>query len=221
MLQTALIAEDHQNSNNWIRQTLKEMGIETVKHAYYCDDAYSLLKWGVQNGQAFDLLVTDLSFNTSGREQKLNGGAALIAAARDIQPDIKVLVFSAEQQETIITSLYQRSDINGYVCKGPSDAEDLKTAIESISKNKRYIPAGLLQQVRTKNAHDFSDYDIMVIAQLAKGTLQKNIPAYLQQQGIKANSLSSIEKRLNQIKDALGFTNNVQLIAYCKDYRII
>ncbi len=34
-------------------------------------------------------------------------------------------------------------------------------------------------------------------------------------------SLSTIEKRLNQIKESLGFIKNEQLIAYCKDRKII
>jgi two-component system capsular synthesis response regulator RcsB len=221
MLQTALIAEDHQNSNQWVRQTLEELGFESVKHAYYCDDALLEIKWGIQNNQPFDLLVTDLSFIEDGREQKLKSGVELITAARLIQPDLKVLVFSGEQQSSIITALYQRFGINGYIIKGRRDAEHLKDAIGSLSKNKKYVPAELQQDVRTKNAYDFSDYDIMIISQLAKGTLQKDIPLYLQQQGVKASSLSSIEKCLNQIKDALGFTNNAQLIAHCKDYKVI
>jgi DNA-binding NarL/FixJ family response regulator len=221
MFQTALIAEDQQNSNNGVQQTLKELGIKSVKHAYYCDDALLMLKWGIQHGQSFDLLVTDLSFVEDGREQKLKNGAALIAAAREQQPALKVLVFSAEQQPAVITNLFQQFNINGYVCKGRRDTEQLKEAVESISKNKRYVPLELQQIIRAKNAHDFSDYDIMIISQIAKGTLQKQIPLYLQQQGVKASSLSSIEKRLNQIREALGFNNNEQLIAYCKDYKVI
>jgi two-component system capsular synthesis response regulator RcsB len=51
--------------------------------------------------------------------------------------------------------------------------------------------------------------------------LQKDIPDYLQQKEIKPSGLSSIEKRLNLMKESLGFTKNEQLVAYCKDFGLI
>jgi two-component system capsular synthesis response regulator RcsB len=107
------------------------------------------------------------------------------------------------------------------VRKGREDALDLNKAITAIAENRKFIPAEFVLSTRATNAYDFSEYDMMIITQLAKGTLQKNIPAYLQQQGTKASSLSSVEKRLNLIKEAFGFSTNEQLIAYCKDRRII
>jgi two-component system capsular synthesis response regulator RcsB len=60
----------------------------------------------------------------------------------------------------------------------------------------------------------------MILSQLAQGTLQKNIPDYLQQQGMRASSQSSVENGLIRSENALGFTKNEQLIAYCKDYKL-
>jgi two-component system capsular synthesis response regulator RcsB len=48
-------------------------------------------------------------------------------------------------------------------------------AIEAISKNKRYVPLEFQQAVRNKNTFDFTEYDILILAQLVQGTLQKNI----------------------------------------------
>jgi hypothetical protein len=50
---------------------------------------------------------------------------------------------------------------------------------------------------------------------------QKDIPDYLQQHQIKPAGLSSIEKKLNHIREALNFTKNEQLVAFCKDKGII
>jgi len=107
------------------------------------------------------------------------------------------------------------------VRKSRTDASDLKDAIEAISKNKRYVPIEFQQVVRNKNTFDFTEYDIVILSQLAEGTMQKNIPDHLKKLGMRASSQSSVEKRLNQIRSALGFTKNEQLIAYCKDYNII
>ncbi|WP_394331143.1 response regulator [Arcticibacter svalbardensis] len=190
-------------------------------YVYYCDDALLRLKVGIQEHKPFELLIADLSFEEDTREQKINTGAALIEAAKRLQPDLRVLVFSAESNPAVIRGLFEKLGINGYVRKGRTDAVDLRKAIETIYKNKKYIPYEFQQAIRTKNAHDFTLYDTMIVSQLAQGTLQKDIPTYLEQQGARASSLSSVEKRLNQIKEALGFTKNEQLVAYCKDYKII
>jgi DNA-binding NarL/FixJ family response regulator len=221
MFERVLIAEDHQSVNRWILQTLEQQGAGYIRQAHYCDDALKLLEIARNEGFPFDLLITDLSFREDRPEQKLAGGTDLIVAARKLQPDLKVLVFSAEQQPTVVSHLVEHFEINGYVWKGPRDEEDLPAAIQQIARGKTFVSRELQQAVRSKNAHDFSDYDITIISELVKGTLQKNIPYVLEQQGHKAASLRSVEKRLGEIRDALGFTKNEQLIAYCKDHWII
>lgn len=221
-LSTALIVEDHQNANDWLQQNLKARDFEVVKHAYYCDDALLAIKNAIAEGQPFDLLVTDLSFvEDPHRKQRIENGADLIVAARMLQPELKVLVFSAETQPVIIDGLFQNMHINGFILKGRRDTEHLNEALDMLNKRMRYIPAEFKQMVRSRNAHDFTDFDIAIISRIAEGKKQKEITAYLHEQGFKASSLSSIEKRLNTIREALGFTNNAQLIAYCKDYKVI
>ena len=221
MFENVLIAEDHQRLNHSVQQTTRELGITNPQYAYYCDDALLRLQHGLREGKPFELLITDLSFDEDGREQKLTSGTALIEAAKNLQPDLKVLVFSAESNPVFVDALYNRLGINGYVRKGRTDAADLKDAIETIAKNKRYVPLEFQQVVRNKNTFDFTETDIMILTLLVQGTLQKNIPDHLKSQGARATSQSSVEKRLNQIRTALGFTKNEQLIAYCKDYKLI
>ncbi|WP_345953024.1 response regulator [Mucilaginibacter sp. PAMB04168] len=221
MFERVLIAEDHHSVNSWVQQTLTTLGAIYVRQAHYCDDAFKLLQIAKADGASYDLLITDLSFREDRPGQKLKSGVDLIAAVRKLQPEIKILVFSAENQPTVATGLYDRLGINGYVPKGPRDEEDMKRAIKQIADHKIFIPLEFQQAVRAKNAHDFTKYDLIIISELAQGTYQKNIPYVLEQQGFKASSLSSVEKRLGQIRDALGFTKNEQLIAYCKDHWII
>lgn len=221
MFSNVLIAEDHQTLKISLEQTLRELGVLNQKYAYYCDDALLILKKHVQDNNPFELLITDLSFVEDHREQKINTGAGLIAEAKKVYPALKVLVFSVETNPAVIRNLFQNLNIDGYVLKGREDATDLSHAITRIADHKRFIPPVFAQEIRTRNAYDFDDFDLMIISQLAEGTLQKNIPAYLQQQGAKASSLSSVEKRLCLIRESFSFATNEQLIAYCKDRRII
>jgi two-component system, NarL family, captular synthesis response regulator RcsB len=221
MFSNVLIVEDHRSVKHAIEQTLKELGINDPQFAYYCDDALTRLKNAIKENSPFELLITDLSFDGDGRKQTIAEGKDLIRVAKQLQPDLKVLVFSGEPNPAVAGQLFQQYHIDGYVRKGRQDTLELKEAIESLYKDKKYISPEFQQAIRAKNAHDFSTYDIIIISQLAKGTLQKNLPAYLQQQNITPSSLSSIEKRLNQIKEAFRFTNNEQLIAHCKDRKLI
>ncbi|RZK34376.1 MAG: response regulator, partial [Pedobacter sp.] len=79
----------------------------------------------------------------------------------------------------------------------------------------------LRRPLKQKNVFEFTDYDVTIITLLSQGTLQKDIPVYLQQHSIKPTGLSSVEKRLAAIRDSLDFSKNEQLVAYCKDFGII
>ncbi|NLU96082.1 response regulator [Chitinophaga sp. Ak27] len=217
MITKVLIAEDHESANISVQKTLEELSIADVAYAYYCDDALNKIVQAVKANSSFDLLITDLSFDPDDHKQVLSGGMELITAAREVQPDLNILVFSAENRSAVIDQLYNNYDVDGFVRKARHDARELKEAINEIALHRRYFPRHIRQLIDKKNAYSFSDFDITIITLLAQGMLQKDIPAHLQRNGIKPSGLSSIEKKLNQMKDALGFTKNEQLVAYCKD----
>ena len=221
MFKNVLIAEDHESASISVRKTLEDLGIAQFSHAYYCDEALKKIKNGIRDGEAFELLITDLYFEEDGSAQHLSGGKELIVAARQVQPDLKVLVFSAEHKTAVIESLFELFAIDGYVRKARNDAGELKSAIEHIAKNKRHIPVNFRQAVRQKNTYEFTELDVTIISLLSKGMHQKDIPAYLQQNNIRPSGLSSLEKRLSQMKEALEFSKNEQLVAFCKDMGII
>lgn len=221
MFKRVLIAEDHESTSISVRKTLEDLRISKTEYTYYCDDAFMQIQKNLSDDQPFDLLITDLSFEEDHRTQKLSGGLALIEAVKKIQPLIKILVFSAETNPAIIDSLFKNLRIDGYVRKARHDAKDLKKALENIAQHKTYLSEDLRRSLKQKNAFEFTEYDVTIISLLSQGTPQKDIPTYLSQHKIKPVSLSSLEKRLGNIKDSLEFSKNEQLVAYCKDLGII
>lgn len=220
MFEHVLIAEDHESANISLRKTLEDLAIAKYHFLYYCDDALAALQIAGRTGLAYDLLITDLYFEEDHHKQQLAGGQALIAACRAAQPQLKVLVFSGEHRTQIIDELFSKLDIDGYVRKARHDAQHLKEAIAKIAAGGKYYPAYLRQAAR-HNAHSFTEFDTAVLGLLAAGVLQKNIPSQLQKMNIRPSGLSSVEKRLCLVREALGCTNNEQLVAYCKDQQII
>jgi DNA-binding NarL/FixJ family response regulator len=221
MIKKVLIVEDHESSNISIQRTLEELGIRDPDYVYYCDDALVRVQKAMEANDPFDLLITDLYFDIDHRSPKISGGVALIEAARAVQPELRVLTFSAEGKIGVIEALYSQQNVDGFVRKGRNDAKELKVAIGQIAGNERYYPRFYLQATRQENVHDFTSYDIMIISLMAGGMKQKDIPEYLEQNRIKPAGLSSIEKRLNEIRQALKFSNNQQLVVYCKDMGIV
>lgn len=221
MIKKVLIAEDHESASISIQKTLEEEGIGHPDYAYYCDDALTKIERAKAACDPYDLLITDLSFEEDHHIQRLTGGAALIAAARQVQPELRVLVFSATQDATTIEMLFKKLEIDGYVRKARNDAKELKIAIAQIANNRQYFPRHLVQLIQKKNTYEFTEYDITIISLLAQGVRQKDIPAHLLKNQIRPSGLSSVEKRLNHIKEMLEFSKNEQLVAFCKDMGII
>lgn len=221
MFKKVLIAEDHESANISVQKTLESLGVECAKYVYYCDDALTWVRNALRSGEPYDLLITDLYFEKDHYEQQLSDGKELIEAAKQVQSDLKVIVFSAESRPAIVNELFRTLSIDGYVRKARRDAQHLKEALQVVYDHKTYLPPDLKQTVREKNSHEFSAFDVTIISLLSKGVLQKDIPYYLRQNDIKPSGLSSVEKRLNLMKEILSFSKNEQLIAYCKDIGII
>ncbi|MFD0749190.1 response regulator [Mucilaginibacter calamicampi] len=221
MFKSVLIAEDHESASISVRKTLADLGVAHADYVYYCDQALQRIRKNAQSHQPIELLITDLYFEEDHNQQQINGGVQLIKTAKQAQPNLKVLVFSAEPKAAVIDMLFNELGINGYVRKARHDAQELKLAIENIYRNRQHFPAHLRQAVKQKNAYQFTDFDITIISLLSNGMLQKDIPSYLQKNNIKPSGLSSLEKRLNHIKETLEFSKNEQLVAFCKDMGII
>ncbi|MGG5209451.1 response regulator [Chryseobacterium sp. MIQD13] len=221
MFKKILIAEDHESISISIQKTLEELSIPNVDYVYYCDDALAKIQKAIRGEAPYDLLITDLYYEEDHRDQKLKDGRDLIQKVKELQPSLKVIVFSAEHKSGIIDSLFNEFKINGYVRKARNDSKELKKSIASAFINENYLSFDLKQDVKKLNSYEFTNYDITIVSLLSKGILQKNIPLHLQEKDIKPNSLSSVEKKLNSLKEDLGVTSNEQLVAFCKDLGII
>ena len=221
MFEKVLIAEDHESSNISVRKALEDCGVANNDYVFYCDDALLRIRQALKADTPYDLLITDLSFEEDGTPQKICNGIDLIKAVRDLQPGIKILVFSVDGKPAVVDCLFKELCINAFLRKARRDVTELKLALEAVSRGRKYLSTGLRQSIKESNTYDFKEYDITLIKLLSSGVLQKDIPQHLQENGISPSGLSSVEKRLNHIRESLNFTKNEQLIAFCKDVGVI
>lgn len=221
MIDKVLIAEDHESSNLSIQKIMVELNIRQSNYVFYCDDALAKIQVAMQKGEPYDLLITDLLFEPDGTVQKIGSGFELIKAVKALQPEIMILVFSGEDRPVIVDKLFKQYQVDAYVRKARHDVKELKLAFEALSKGQPYYPRSLAQLIKQSNTYEFTEFDITIVRLLSHGYHQKEISDYLRLHNIKPSSLSSIEKRLNQIREELGFSKNEQLVLFCKEAGIL
>lgn len=221
MFKKVLIAEDHDTENFAVQVTLRDLGVVDPEYVYYCDHAVAWIKNAIRAGDPYDLLITDINFKDDGSDQEIKDGLSLIKAVKSIQQDIKVVVMTVQEITTTVHEMFKEKQIDGYVLKARRGREHLKEALQMVYQGRTYQSADNKKAIQDLNAFEFSQLDLQIVNLLYQGIPQYQMPELLKQLGAKASSLSTIEKRLNLMKESYGFTNNAQLIAHCRDAELI
>lgn len=222
MFKKVLAAEDFDSISITIEQAVTELSITEIHHAKYCDDAFLKIKKALHDEEPYDLLISDLSFKTDHRENKLTSGEELISAVKRIQPDLKIIVFSIEDKSFRIKSLFNDLGISAYVSKGRNSIPELKkTILEIYDNDSKILSDGLHHALRDKSLIEIETYDIEILKLLSKGYILDEISSEFKTIGLTPNGSSSIEKRINKLKTYLKASNNVHLIAISKDLGLV
>lgn len=221
MFKKVLIAEDHDTENFAVQVTLRDLGVVDPDYVYYCDHALAWIKNAIRAGEPYDLLITDINFKDDGSDQEIKDGLALVKAIKSVQPDIKVVVMTVQEITTTVHEMFREKLIDGYVLKARRGREHLKEALQMVYQGRTYQSADNKKSPQDLNAFEFSQLDLHIVNLLYQGVPQYQMPEKLKQLGAKASSLSTIEKRLNLMKESYGFTNNAQLIAHCREAELI
>ncbi|SDG77530.1 CheY chemotaxis protein or a CheY-like REC (receiver) domain [Flavobacterium omnivorum] len=222
MFNKVLVAEDLDTISVAVVQALEKLSIAEIHSTKYCDDAFLKIKKAIYDNAPYDLMISDLSFKSDHREDKLTSGEELIEAIKKIQPDIKTIIFSIEDKSFRIKSLFNNLGINAYVCKGRDSIEELQTAIQRIYNNEEVKTSNeLALTLRDKTLFEIESYDISLLKSLSKGLTVEDISTEFKDSGIIPNSNSSLEKRINKLKVYFKANNNVHLIAITKDLGLV
>ncbi len=221
MFKKVLVAEDMDSINHAVAAILKELGVLEVVHSQYCDKAWLMAKKALQDGHPFDLLICDLSFKLDYREEKLSSGQELIAALKQEDASLKVIVNSIEDHPQTVKNLWKTGNIDGYVCKDRNGLKELKEAILKVGNGDNYNSPAIENALKQKNLLVLSDFEINIVKYLANGLTQDEIQQKLKNINIKPNSKSAIEKRLKELREEFNANTNPHLIGIMKDLKLI
>lgn len=221
MYKKVLISDDLDSINHGVVSVTKSLGIADAHQVQYCDDAYLKIKKGVQDEEPFELLITDLSYKSDHRAQKLSSGEALIQVLYKEFPELHIIVYSIEDRNQKVRHLMNTYNVAGFVCKGRQGMVELEKAIKTTAEGGRYLSPQIQNALRGSETMEIDDYDIELLRLLSQGKSQDEISAHFKEWEISPSSLSSIEKRLNKLRIELQAKNAIQLVAVAKDLGII
>lgn len=121
-----MIADDHGIVRLGVSQILKE--VEPLARIYEADDFDETIR--VLNEHAIDLLILDINIPGGNNFQ-------MIHAVRSKRPDVKVLIFSAFNEELYATR-YFKAGANGYLQKD-SAPEEVRNAVTTVLSGRHYM----------------------------------------------------------------------------------
>ena len=221
MFKKVLVAEDLDSISFAVENVLQGLGVPEIIHAQYCDEAYLKAKKALAMNDPFDLLICDLSFKADHREEKITSGKELAAALRQEDPQLKILINSIEDHPQVVRELWDSGNIDGYVCKERKGMEELKTAILELAAAGSYHSPKLEAAFQKRNLFLLTDYEVRLINYIADGLSQEEIGQKFKAANFKANSKSSIEKKLKELRENFNANTTPQLIGILKDLRLL
>tara|TARA_R110002072_G_scaffold59514_3_gene151571 strand:- start:9498 stop:10163 length:666 start_codon:yes stop_codon:yes gene_type:complete len=221
MFKKVLISDDLESINQGIHSVLESLKIKDIEQTQYCDDAYLKIKKGFHENNPFDLLITDLSFKSDHREEKITSGEVLTEKLKKEHPDLKIIVYSVEDRIQIVRSLMLSKNLDAYVCKGRNGLLELRTAVETLFKDQKYLSPQVAHAINDKIHIEIDDYEIEILKLLSKGFSQDEISRLFRKNNTSPSSLSSIEKKLNKLRIQFKANNAIHLVSIVKDLGLI
>ncbi|MFT5213136.1 MAG: DNA-binding NarL/FixJ family response regulator [Patiriisocius sp.] len=221
MFEKVLIVDDHDVVNDGVSKILLDLGISKIHKSLYCDDANLKIKRAKLDNVPFDLVITDLSFKEDHRDCVLKSGEDLVKKLRSEQDNLAIIVFSQEDHFQTVRTMMLTCGANAFVWKSREGNKELVKAIENVYNDKQFLSQHVERALQQKEDTEITDYDIVLVKQLSLGLSQDEISDYLKKQGILPNSKSSVEKRLNKLKDQFTASNAIHLVTLMKDAKLI
>lgn len=217
MFKKVLVVEDIDSINIGLTKTLGEAFDFDIDHAKFCDKASLKITKALLDKEPYDLLITDLSFKSNGQEGKIQNGEDLIREVRAKQPKLKTIIYSIEDRPFKLKEFITDLKVDGYVLKGRNSSREMVEAIKEVAAGTLYVSQDIMQSIHTSPTLEIDDFDLELLKELADGFSQQEISKHFQTRGITPASLSSIEKRINRLKDYFMARNTTHLVALAKD----
>ena len=206
-----LIADDH----TIVREGIKMLLTEAYPHGEIIDvmDAAEMMKRVY--AEEWDVIISDISMPPG------DSGMDAIQKIKKHSPTTPVLILSMHAPEQYAVRAI-KSGASGYLTKGTATLE-LVNAVNTVLSGKKYLSAEVAYILadafeNSGHAHSIeklSDRELEVFKLLASG---KIIACIAKDLSLSSNTISTFRAR---IFEKMGFHNNMELIRYAVDNKLI
>lgn len=203
-----------------LQQSLNKVFSIDFEYASSLETAISILQKCSKSQSNFDLLILDLKFEKRFSHQNLDFHTEIMQL-RKHAPNIRIVGYSADRRPYALLNFIHEPALDGCVLKGQNGVQEMIKAIQNLGRSEPYNSPEISQILSETPPYIPDNYDKSILIELTKGNSQKEISLLFSKTGISPSSLSSIEKRLNLIKDRLKALNNVHLISRAHELGII
>jgi DNA-binding NarL/FixJ family response regulator len=207
MAKQILIVDDHLVVRNGVAMVLeKQIEEVTISNAENFFEAISLLK-----ETFFDLIILDINIPGGKSTEMIND-------LRTIQPAVKILVFSAHEEEHYALK-YILAGANGYLNKLCSE-EKMMFAINSIFESSTYVSSELMTQLVTEKGgkKNLNPRDVLSKRELQIAELLINGNGNLEISNMLNIHMSTVSTYKARVFEKLNISNLVELINLYKTF---
>lgn len=198
-----LIADDHVLVRAGLRQFLQDSGrFSVIAEASTGAQALDMLREG-----SFDLLILDLNMPD-------RGGLDILRHVRAGHPGIRVLVLSGYPERQYAVNVL-KAGASGYLSK-ESAPEELLKALGQVLAGKRYVSAGLAEQLVSEldSDHDrplhsgLSEREFQIFCKIAAGQSVSEIAGEL------SLSVKTVSTYRTRVLEKMCFKSNADITSY-------
>lgn len=188
-----------------------------------CDEAYKEITNAIENGDPFDILFTDLSFELVTDSDEILDGEELIKKLNSENIAIKKGVITANSSTNRVYCVIHNLKPQAYILKSNCSAEELYFAVREIMKNETFYSHSVHEKLMSRRIVDIQmdDVAIQILKELPKHSKIKNMEGVILNSKGAELSLRTIETKLSNLRIDLEATNNVHLFMIAKELGIV
>ncbi|NCI46600.1 response regulator [Sediminibacterium soli] len=206
-----LIADDH----TIVREGIKMLLIEAYPFSEIVDVSNSQDLLRLATSEKWDVIISDISMPPG------DSGLEVVKKIKMHSPTTPVLMLSMHSPEQYAVRAMQ-SGASGYLTKGAATFE-LVNAVNQVLSGKKYLTPEVVNVLAdafetnngTKSRQHLSEREFEVFKMLAGG---KTISEIAKELSLSANTISTFRSR---IFEKMSFHNNLELIKYAIDHKIV
>ena len=132
MFKKILIVEALDSISLGLSTSLASHFTAEIAAAKSSEEAILKIKRALQVQKYFNLIICDIAFIDGNDDGQHKSGEEFISIIREISPEIKIMVYSAESKPFRIYTLFHKYKINAFIAKGRESIHEIIEATKQM-----------------------------------------------------------------------------------------